>query len=157
MQLSEELDDVKKMNQMMLYAKVVTIRDAQVPAAPPPPPPLPCHPSPPSLPPPPRRPALPTLHANPARLAQLPTSPLGAGNAPLALTPTPPPPTHTHTTPLPLPPRPSQCTEKKVIEKERQEEERRLDTIMEIERLKALQMYSEREKKQSQVPCGHST
>jgi len=71
MQLSEELDDVKKMNQMMLYAKVVTIRDAQ-------------------------------------------------------------------------------CTEKKVIEKERQEEERRLDTIMEIERLKALQMYAEREKKQSQ-------
>jgi len=71
MQLSEELDDVKKMNQMMLYAKVVTIRDAQ-------------------------------------------------------------------------------CTEKKVIEKERQEEERRLDTIMEIERLKALQMYAEREKKQMQ-------
>ena len=34
MQLSEELDDVKKMNQMMLYAKVVTIRDAQAPAAP---------------------------------------------------------------------------------------------------------------------------
>ena len=34
MQLSEELDDVKKMNQMMLYAKVVTIRDAQVPASP---------------------------------------------------------------------------------------------------------------------------
>ena len=33
-QLSEELDDVKKMNQMMLYAKVVTIRDAQVPASP---------------------------------------------------------------------------------------------------------------------------
>ena len=44
-----------------------------------------------------------------------------------------------------------QCTEKKVIEKERQEEERRLDTIMEIERLKALQMYAEREKKQMQV------
>ena len=41
--------------------------------------------------------------------------------------------------------------EKKVIEKERQEEERRLDTIMEIERLKALQMYAEREKKQSQA------
>ena len=33
-QLSEELDDVKKMNQMMLYAKVVTIRDAQAPASP---------------------------------------------------------------------------------------------------------------------------
>ena len=32
-QLSEELDDVKKMNQMMLYAKVVTIRDAQAPPA----------------------------------------------------------------------------------------------------------------------------
>jgi len=28
--LSEELDDVKNMNQMCLYAKVVTIRDAQV-------------------------------------------------------------------------------------------------------------------------------
>lgn len=28
--LSEELDDVKRMNQMCLYAKVVTIRDAQV-------------------------------------------------------------------------------------------------------------------------------
>ena len=68
LQLSEELDDVKKMNQMMLYAKVVTIRDAQ-------------------------------------------------------------------------------CTEKKVIEKERQEEERRLDTVMEIERLKALKMYEERERK----------
>lgn len=71
MQLSEELDDVKKMNQMMLYAKVVTIRDAQV-------------------------------------------------------------------------------NEKKVIEKERQEEERRLDTIMEIERLKALEMYAQREAKQKQ-------
>jgi len=68
LQLSEELDDVKKMNQMMLYAKVVTIRDAQK-------------------------------------------------------------------------------TEKKVIEKERQEEERRLDTVMEIERLKALKMYEERERK----------
>jgi len=71
LQLSEELDDVKKMNQMMLYAKVVTIRDAQV-------------------------------------------------------------------------------NEKKVIEKERQEEERRLDTIMEIERLKALKMYEEREIKSKQ-------
>ena len=29
-QMAEELDDVKKMNQMMLYAKVVTIRDAQI-------------------------------------------------------------------------------------------------------------------------------
>ena len=28
--LAEELDDVKKMNQMCLYAKVVTIRDRQV-------------------------------------------------------------------------------------------------------------------------------
>ena len=34
------------------------------------------------------------------------------------------------------------------MEKERQEEERRLDTIMEIERLKALKMYEEREAKQ---------
>jgi len=66
MKLNEELDDVKKMNQMCLYSKVVTIRDAQV-------------------------------------------------------------------------------HEKKVVEKERQEEERRLDTIMEIERLKALQMFEERE------------
>merc|ERR1740130_177454 len=41
--------------------------------------------------------------------------------------------------------RDAQCTEKKVIE-----EERRLDTIMEIERLKALQMYAERERKQMQ-------
>jgi hypothetical protein len=31
--LSEELDDVKNMNQMCLYAKIVTIRDAQVSAA----------------------------------------------------------------------------------------------------------------------------
>merc|ERR1711871_991919 len=29
-QLDEELDDVKKMNQMMSYAKCVTIRDAQI-------------------------------------------------------------------------------------------------------------------------------
>jgi len=64
--LAEELDDVKKMNQMCLYAKIVTIRDRQV-------------------------------------------------------------------------------EEKKVIEKERQQEERRLDTIMEIERLKALKMYEQRE------------
>lgn len=65
-QMAEELDDVKKMNQMMLYSKVVTIRDAQL-------------------------------------------------------------------------------NEKKVIEKERLEEERRLDTIMEVERLKALKMYEERD------------
>ena len=49
-QLSEELDDVKKMNQMMLYAKVVTIRDAQAPASPlalaPRPHPLTLHPAP---------------------------------------------------------------------------------------------------------------
>mmetsp|Transcript_15678 Transcript_15678/g.42993 ORF Transcript_15678/g.42993 Transcript_15678/m.42993 type:complete len:514 (+) Transcript_15678:255-1796(+) len=70
--LSEELDDVKRMNQMCLYAKVVTIRDAQV-------------------------------------------------------------------------------NEKKIIEKERQEEERRLDTIMEIERLKALKMYEERERRRAEA------
>merc|ERR1719191_532803 len=64
-QMAEELDDVKKMNQMMLYSKVVTIRDAQL-------------------------------------------------------------------------------NEKKVIQKERLEEERRLDTVMEVERLKALKMYEER-------------
>jgi len=67
-QLAEELDDVKKMNQMMLYSKVVTIRDAQV-------------------------------------------------------------------------------NEKKIIEKERKEEEQRLDMIMEIERLKALKMYQQREER----------
>jgi len=65
-QMAEELDDVKKMNQMMLYSKVVTIRD-------------------------------------------------------------------------------SQLNEKKVIQKEKLEEERRLDTVMEVERLKALKMYEERE------------
>ena len=60
MQLSEELDDVKKMNQMMLYAKVVTIRDAQAPAAPSPatPPSLPGHPA---LPSPPYAPSQPAL------------------------------------------------------------------------------------------------
>ena len=68
MKLAEELDDVKKMNQMMAYAKVVTIRDAQI-------------------------------------------------------------------------------NEKKVMEKERMQEERRLDEIMEIERLKAVKMYDEREQK----------
>ena len=69
MQLSEELDDVKKMNQMMLYAKVVTIRDAQVPAAPSPatPPPLP--PLPPLPPPPPRHAALPSPRYTPTQLA----------------------------------------------------------------------------------------
>merc|ERR1719502_546948 len=70
-QMAEELDDVKKMNQMMLYSKVVTIRDAQL-------------------------------------------------------------------------------NEKKVIEKERLEEERRLDTIMEVERLKALKMYQERESRRKE-------
>ncbi|KAL1499597.1 hypothetical protein AB1Y20_011796 [Prymnesium parvum] len=65
-QMAEELDDVKKMNQMMLYSKVVTIRDAQL-------------------------------------------------------------------------------NEKKVMQKEKLEEERRLDTVMEVERLKALRMYEERE------------
>ena len=67
MQLSEELDDVKKMNQMMLYAKVVTIRDAQVPAAPSPatPPPLPPLPPPPSLP---RHAALPSPRYTPTQL-----------------------------------------------------------------------------------------
>ena len=68
MKLAEELDDVKKMNQMMAYAKVVTIRDAQI-------------------------------------------------------------------------------NEKKVMEKERMQEERRLDETMEIERLKAVKMYDEREQK----------
>lgn len=69
-QMYEELDDVKNMNRMCLYAKVVTIRDAQV-------------------------------------------------------------------------------NEKKIAEKERQVEERRLDTIMEIERLKAIKMYDEREKRRA--------
>ena len=67
-QMSEELDDVKKMNQMMLYSKVVTIRDAQL-------------------------------------------------------------------------------NEKKVMHKEKLQEERRLDTVMEVERLKALKMYDEREQR----------
>lgn len=43
----------------------------------------------------------------------------------------------------------AQVNEKKNIEKERQEEERRLDTIMEIERLKALTMYEERERRRA--------
>jgi len=41
--------------------------------------------------------------------------------------------------------RDSQLNEKKVIQKEKLEEERRLDTGMEVERLKALKMYEERE------------
>jgi len=65
--LDEDMDDVKHMNQMMLYSKVVTIRDAQV-------------------------------------------------------------------------------QEKRVVMSEKEEEERQLDAMMEIERLKALQMYEVREK-----------
>merc|ERR1719182_501729 len=65
--LDEDMDDVKHMNQMMLYSKVVTIRDAQI-------------------------------------------------------------------------------MEKRCIQAEKEEEERQLDMMMEIERLKALQMYEEREK-----------
>merc|ERR1719343_956656 len=65
--LDEDMDDVKHMNQMMLYSKVVTIRDAQV-------------------------------------------------------------------------------QEKRVVQSEKEEEERQLDMMMEIERLKALQMYEVREK-----------
>merc|ERR1719201_2833273 len=61
------MDDVKHMNQMMLYSKVVTIRDAQI-------------------------------------------------------------------------------QEKRSVQAEKEEEERQLDSMMEIERLKALQMYEEREK-----------
>ena len=66
--LDEENDDVKHMNQMMLYSKIVTIRDAQI-------------------------------------------------------------------------------QEKRYIQQEKEEEERQLDMMMEIERLKALKMYEEREKK----------
>jgi len=69
--LEEELDDVKRMNQMMLYSKCVTIRDAQI-------------------------------------------------------------------------------EEKKHIMEENEEEERRLDLMMEVERLKALEAYEEREKKRAQ-------
>merc|ERR1719380_506501 len=65
--LDEEMDDVKHMNQMMLYSKIVTIRDAQI-------------------------------------------------------------------------------QEKRYIQQEKEEEERQLDAMMEIERLKALKMYEEREK-----------
>merc|ERR1719324_841648 len=66
--LDEEMDDVKHMNQMMLYSKIVTIRDAQI-------------------------------------------------------------------------------QEKRYVQQEKEEEERELDMMMEIERLKALKMYEEREKK----------
>lgn len=65
--LDEDMDDVKHMNQMMLYSKIVTIRDAQV-------------------------------------------------------------------------------QEKRMVQAEKEEEERVLDAMMEIERLKALKMYEEREK-----------
>eukprot|EP00927_Polykrikos_kofoidii_P065028 TRINITY_DN60826_c0_g1_i1.p1 TRINITY_DN60826_c0_g1~~TRINITY_DN60826_c0_g1_i1.p1 ORF type:complete len:522 (-),score=180.02 TRINITY_DN60826_c0_g1_i1:74-1639(-) len=65
--LDEDMDDVKHMNQMMLYSKVVTIRDAQI-------------------------------------------------------------------------------QEKRQVQGEKEEEERCLDAMMEIERLKALKMYEEREK-----------
>merc|ERR1719206_412955 len=65
--LDEDMDDVKHMNQMMLYSKVVTIRDAQI-------------------------------------------------------------------------------QEKRHVQAEKEEEERALDAMMEIERLKALKMYEEREK-----------
>merc|ERR1719253_2109467 len=65
--LDEEMDDVKHMNQMMLYSKIVTIRDAQI-------------------------------------------------------------------------------QEKRYVQQEKEEEERQLDMMMEIERLKALKMYEEREK-----------
>merc|ERR1719161_2580265 len=65
--LDEDMDDVKHMNQMMLYSKVVTIRDVQI-------------------------------------------------------------------------------QEKRYVQQEKEEEERQLDMMMEIERLKALKMYEEREK-----------
>merc|ERR1712019_134902 len=65
--LDEDMDDVKHMNQMMLYSKIVTIRDAQI-------------------------------------------------------------------------------QEKRGVQAEKEEEERQLDMMMEIGRLKALQMYEEREK-----------
>merc|ERR1719310_2024511 len=65
--MDEDMDDVKHMNQMMLYSKIVTIRDAQI-------------------------------------------------------------------------------QEKRGVQAEKEEEERCLDAMMEIERLKALKMYEEREK-----------
>merc|ERR1719231_1821982 len=46
--------------------------------------------------------------------------------------------------------RDAQLNEKKVISKERLEEERRLDTIMEVERLKALKMFEEREQRRKE-------
>ena len=46
--------------------------------------------------------------------------------------------------------RDAQLSEKKTIQKERLEEERRLDTIMEVERLKALKMYEERESRRKE-------
>merc|ERR1719217_888292 len=70
--LDEEMDDVKHMNQMMLYSKVVTIRDAQI-------------------------------------------------------------------------------QEKRYVQQEKEEEERQLDMMMEIERLKALKMYEEREKERAET------
>merc|ERR1712019_48149 len=69
--LDEDMDDVKHMNQMMLYSKGVTIRDAQI-------------------------------------------------------------------------------QEKRMVQGEKEEEERCLDAMMEIERLKALKMYEEREKERLQ-------
>mmetsp|Transcript_50421 Transcript_50421/g.100308 ORF Transcript_50421/g.100308 Transcript_50421/m.100308 type:complete len:522 (-) Transcript_50421:104-1669(-) len=67
MMLDEDMDDVKHMNQMMLYSKIVTVRDAQI-------------------------------------------------------------------------------QEKRTIQAEKEDEERALDAMMEIERLKALKMYEDREK-----------
>eukprot|EP00435_Cladocopium_sp_Y103_P058947 s337_g20.t3 len=69
--LDEDMDDVKHMNQMMLYSKIVTIRDAQI-------------------------------------------------------------------------------QEKRMVQGEREEEERHLDAMMEIERLKALKMYEVREQERLQ-------
>merc|ERR1719380_257202 len=43
--------------------------------------------------------------------------------------------------------RDAQIQEKRYIQQEKEEEERQLDMMMEIERLKALKMYEEREKK----------
>merc|ERR1719343_543016 len=69
--LDEDMDDVKHMNQMMLYSKIVTIRDAQI-------------------------------------------------------------------------------QEKRNVQAEKEEEERQLDAMMEIERLKALRMYEVREKERQE-------
>jgi len=83
--LDEEMDDVKHMNQMMLYSKIVTIRDAQI-------------------------------------------------------------------------------QEKRYVQQEKEEEERELDMMMEIERLKGLKMYEEREKarvedqrRATESECGNDT